>query len=207
MNKSNILSIALLSVLATAMLSSCSKENIDKENLDPDDVEVVTETTNDTIVVETCNELFLLESELFTIDGPGKAHLFRAGGDCLTDGSDYILNFNVLNAEWDSWGSEPNFYHATDGIPGFAFGLNGNEKVGDTIIISSTSLGFESLVYAQETNTNYTLKDSYPLVLSAVGDSEGEYIGATLTGELVGWDGNPFPFVASFCVPITFVCE
>lgn len=207
MNKSNILLLALLSILTSAIFTSCSKENIDNENLNPDDVEVVTEV-NDSTDVESCSELLVLQSELFTINGSGKAHLFKMGQNCETGGSNYALNYNVIDAEWDSWGVEPHIYHVTDGIPGLAFGIDSDTEVGDIVTLWRNIVGGESLILSTSLNENFALANDYQMEITSIGDEIGEFIGGKVSGELISQNGgNVFPFEASFCVEITFVCE
>lgn len=207
MNKSNILFFALFSILTSAIMTSCSKENMDNENLDPDEVivDVVVDSTN----TETCDNLLSITSDAFNFSNTGEAYLFKMSANCNTGGSNSQLNFHVVDANWDYWGSnEPNIFAPTDGMPGFAFGTELDAQIGDTIYIWKNFIaGGESLIYFDSLSTNQALENDYIFTLSEMGDEEGEFIGGSITGSFINEVGNTNPFEASFCVPITVACE
>ena len=189
--------------MASTIMTSCSKENIDNENLDPEDVEVVVEETQD----ETCDNMLTITSDVLNFSNIGKAQLFKPQS-CNGDTSLLPLIFNIVDVEWDSWGSTPNEYHATDGIPGIAFGTTSDAEVGDDAYLLRNLVGSESLIYFDSLSTYYTLVNDYTFTLTEIGDEVGEFIGGNISGEIISENENDgHPFEISFCVPITFVCD
>ncbi len=205
MNKSNILYTAIFLILTSAMMTSCSKENIDNENLDPDDV--IVDVVVDSTGVVTCDNLLNITSDAINFSGLGTAHLFKMGTNCETGGSNSALNFHVVDAEWDYWGGAPNIFASSDGIPGFAFGTDLDAEIGDTVFLYRSFAGPESLIHFDSISTYQALENDYAFILSAIGDEDGEFIGGSISGTFINEIGDISPFEASFCVPISVVCD
>ena len=205
MNKSNILFIAFVALMTSAVMISCSKEDIDNENLDP--VDVTVDVVVDSTGVETCDNLLNIASDAITFSGLGTAHLFKMGTNCETAGSNSALNFHVVDAQWDYWGTAPNIFAASDGIPGFAFGTDLDAEVGDTAFLFRSFAGPQSLIHFDSISTYQALANDYIITLTAMGDEDGEFIGGSVSGSFINEIGDTSPFEASFCVPIIVACE
>lgn len=188
--------LVVLSFTFISFLTSCSKENVDQDIIEEETIEpgVTVVTPAD------CGNIVVASTPL-NFDGASKAVLMKKDAPCA-DASNYKYNYLVVDADFNYHGDDPNYYTASDGIPGFLFSFYDTPMVG-----SSTTLHKYDQFMTFDNVNDYRFTEDITFEVLEAGTQIGENISGLISGNLVDSNGTEFPFTAEFCSPIVSVCD